>query len=245
MAPHDNGQEGLDHATKWASESIRAFQYNRGMNEDETTPLLLEEGRVECSVFKPRIFNLTVQTDFKCWCCWNYNHSEKNPLIRVCQGCKDPELQYIHQDCINSFITSLPLPRRPRSPRPQSTISEFLQQDVLYDCTRCRDPYVVEERIVFPLVVIFEDPWLRLVFLTLTISFILLIVALFSILVLDDKYDIILFYLFGFKIGLLFVSLILVMVGMFAAFSLLLSIWEQSSGKKRLHVIGVRLVITV
>lgn len=46
--------------------------------------------------------------EIRCWCCWEpeLNHS-LNPLIRVCLGCKDPQLQFVHQHCIKRFILHL------------------------------------------------------------------------------------------------------------------------------------------
>jgi hypothetical protein len=37
----------------------------------------------------------------------------KNPLIRACLGCKDPDLQYVHLQCINKYITTLVMMRHP------------------------------------------------------------------------------------------------------------------------------------
>ncbi|KAI8922866.1 hypothetical protein BC831DRAFT_474012 [Entophlyctis helioformis] len=43
-----------------------------------------------------------------CWACWETSDTDSDPLIRVCQGCKDRDLQWIHQTCIDRYITSLP-----------------------------------------------------------------------------------------------------------------------------------------
>lgn len=47
-----------------------------------------------------------------CWACWESAETYYNPLVRVCRGCKDPELQLIHQRCIDKYINALPTPRR-------------------------------------------------------------------------------------------------------------------------------------
>ncbi|KAJ3241789.1 hypothetical protein HDU81_010433 [Chytriomyces hyalinus] len=44
----------------------------------------------------------------RCWCCWEVTETADNPLIRVCRGCKDLDLQWIHQVCVDSYLTALP-----------------------------------------------------------------------------------------------------------------------------------------
>ncbi|KAI8809953.1 hypothetical protein BJ742DRAFT_803051 [Cladochytrium replicatum] len=44
----------------------------------------------------------------RCWCCWDTDETQANPLIRVCLGCKDPDLRWIHQKCVDRWISSLP-----------------------------------------------------------------------------------------------------------------------------------------
>ncbi|KAJ3185860.1 hypothetical protein HDU85_001229 [Gaertneriomyces sp. JEL0708] len=56
----------------------------------------------------------------RCWCCWEETESRSNPLIRVCWGCKDPDLQFVHQECIDKYITALPSP--PPVPAPWSLV---------------------------------------------------------------------------------------------------------------------------
>ncbi len=41
-----------------------------------------------------------------CWACWD--SADQSTFIRPCLGCLDPELQYIHQDCMNRYMNSLP-----------------------------------------------------------------------------------------------------------------------------------------
>jgi hypothetical protein len=201
-------------------------------NVAETTPLL-EQHRVE----------------YKCWACWESTNRSSNPLIRVCYGCKDPELQYIHQQCINSYISSLPLPRRPRSPRPgtQTSIRQFLDQEegirpVLYDCTRCRDPYVVQQKLISPLEVIWKDIYLRLIFILLIIACAIMTVTCFVIAGNTWETDFALFYIFGFPITIIMLAFGLTVAGLLCGIWLGVTIWNASSGKTRLHVVGERLL---
>ncbi|KAI8616573.1 hypothetical protein BC830DRAFT_1167704 [Chytriomyces sp. MP71] len=88
----------------------------------------------------------------KCWCCWEYetnSNDASNPLIRVCWGCKDPDLQWIHQICIDSFLTKLPVSpaRRPRRLGLWNAYSVSVPS-TSFRCTRCNDPYQVVETTV-------------------------------------------------------------------------------------------------
>ncbi|KAJ3304199.1 hypothetical protein HDV03_003052 [Kappamyces sp. JEL0829] len=183
---------------------------------------------------------------FKCWACWESFSTRRNPLIRVCRGCKDPELQYIHQECINSYITSLPVPRRPRSPRPRSqTLQEAMEdpaEEVLYDCTRCRDPYVVEEKLISPLYIIWDDLWLRFISIVLVLGFATML-ATFCTIASNAAWgsDVVLVEIFGIPITVLFVALVLTILGMGAGIGLGATIWVASSGRKRLVVRGTPL----
>jgi hypothetical protein len=76
----------------------------------------------------------------KCWCCWEFSETPDDPLIRVCRGCKDPDLQYIHQDCINQYISNLPNPSH-----------SSLDSENQFYCTRCKDPYLVVSQPIHPL----------------------------------------------------------------------------------------------
>ena len=53
----------------------------------------------------------------RCWCCWLTKSdpvtTDQNPLIRACTGCKDEDLQYVHRDCMNRYITNLIQIRQP------------------------------------------------------------------------------------------------------------------------------------
>ncbi|KAJ3042082.1 hypothetical protein HDV00_008164 [Rhizophlyctis rosea] len=67
---------------------------------NETTPLLTTYGPSQ-PVRQPK---------GRCWCCWEETDTSRNPLIRVCLGCKDPDLQFIHQECIDKYVSNLPPP---------------------------------------------------------------------------------------------------------------------------------------
>ncbi|KAJ2998420.1 hypothetical protein HDV02_004535 [Globomyces sp. JEL0801] len=172
------------------------------------------------------------------WACWETFNSVRNPLIRVCQGCKDPELQYIHQDCINSYISSLPLPRRPRSPRPSLSNDTPAQDPVLYDCTRCRDPYIVSEKQVSPLIVMWHDLWLRYLMIALTLSGLIIVSIGTSIAIDNWNSDELLMDLFGIQVTVLAVSLFLTVIGTISIIGLWITMWFTCSGTKKLHVTG-------
>lgn len=46
-----------------------------------------------------------------CWACWESIETQNNPLIRACLGCKSIELQFIHRECINKYLTNLLITR--------------------------------------------------------------------------------------------------------------------------------------
>ena len=198
----------------------------------------------------------SIANRIKCWACWEpqTNH-RKNPLIRVCRGCKDPELQYIHQECINSYISSLPLPRRPRSPRTTgtsqqlpTTAQQFLNENsdtedlVYYYCTRCRDPYVVTEVEISPFYVIWDDLWLRFIAIILGIGFLLITITLITVAInVSQGGDVVIIEIAGFPITALMITFLLTIFGMGAGGSLLAAMWISSSGRKRLFVKGTPL----
>ncbi|TPX73138.1 hypothetical protein CcCBS67573_g05592 [Chytriomyces confervae] len=70
----------------------------------------------------------------QCWCCWESDETDSNPLIRVCRGCKDVDLQWVHQKCVNSFVSMLPKPILDQN----GVISNWR-------CSRCNDLYNVIE----------------------------------------------------------------------------------------------------
>ena len=152
-------------------------------------------------------------SSIKCWACWESANSYRNPLVRVCRGCKDRELQYIHQECINSYISSLPVPRRPRSPRPRQLEEGLLsgdEEEVLYDCTRCRDPYIVQQVEISPFWIIWDDKWLRIVSLLLGFGFLVMIITLFAIILnVIFGQDYILFYIFDIPVYALAVAFVI------------------------------------
>ncbi|KAJ3088226.1 hypothetical protein HK102_009256 [Quaeritorhiza haematococci] len=121
----------------------------------------------------------------RCWCCWEETETPTNPLIRACLGCKDPDLQYIHQDCIDQYVNSIPDdgPRDEDYQRrtavatsyihAQSRIAAlaalfigaaYLKRSYItssrFQCSRCRHPYRVTETPVSPLIVLAKDPFL-------------------------------------------------------------------------------------
>ncbi|KAI9204160.1 uncharacterized protein BJ171DRAFT_582137 [Polychytrium aggregatum] len=75
----------------------------------------------------------------RCWCCWESHETANDPLIRACLGCRDIDLQYVHQSCVNRYINALP--------------SATLTTNRAYrHCTRCGDQYTITER---------QVPWLE------------------------------------------------------------------------------------
>ena len=107
---------------------------------------------------------LSVQEKGRCWCCWEETDSVSNPLIRACYGCKDLDLQWIHQKCIDQYMSLLP----------QSS-----EIEPSFYCTRCKDTYTVVSKRIHPLKTILSD---RFLLLTLTLStIVMLIVTLDSI----------------------------------------------------------------
>lgn len=86
----------------------------------------------------------------RCWCCWESTQTPRNPLIRACLGCKDPDLQLIHQECIDQYINALPA---------TSTHDP-------HHCTRCNDAYIITVARISPFTLIKKDK-----FLCLSLSF--------------------------------------------------------------------------
>ncbi|KAI9336319.1 hypothetical protein BDR26DRAFT_864902 [Obelidium mucronatum] len=83
---------------------------------------------------------ITTKVKGRCWCCWDTAEKDDDRLIRICRGCKDIDLQWIHQNCANQFLTKLPSPKKPWFRRTQPT----------FKCTRCNFPYKVRETPLFP-----------------------------------------------------------------------------------------------
>ena len=90
---------------------------------------------------------LNIEGKGRCWCCWEEEETIDNPLIRVCHGCKDIDLQWIHQDCIDQYISLLP---------------QNSEENIKFYCTRCKDPYQVESIRIHPLNTIKSDKSLLL-----------------------------------------------------------------------------------
>jgi hypothetical protein len=125
----------------------------------------------------------------RCWCCWETDETTSNPLVRVCKGCKDVDLQWIHQDCIDRYISLLPPPRS----------GLLIGSDQDFACTRCNDPYNVESRSTHPLIALKSEPFLFPAMIVITICMIVLTVSCVS-LIIDNLYsDLVFFlvYLFG------------------------------------------------
>lgn len=167
-----------------------------------------------------------------CWACWDSTDSYLNPLIRVCRGCKDPDLQYIHSKCIDSFVNCLPLPRRPRSPRIGG--GEEDEDEVLYDCARCRDPYNVEEIDISPLYVMWDIWWLRLL-LILHSTIVLSVICLSIISIVHMKPNVI-FFIWDLPVtGILLIN-VLNILSITSYLFLWRRYWILHAGKKRLVV---------
>ncbi|KAI9145096.1 hypothetical protein BKA69DRAFT_662361 [Paraphysoderma sedebokerense] len=100
----------------------------------------------------------TVSKKGRCWACWLYNDTASNPLIRACLGCRDVDLQYIHRECIEKYLNSLP-PRTDKS----------------YYCTRCKDTYDVSWTELHPMYILFDqNPILAGVIIGMTVSTVIL-----------------------------------------------------------------------
>lgn len=48
-----------------------------------------------------------ITNEIRCWACWETDDTHSNPLIRACLKCKDEELQYIHQTCIDTYMSNI------------------------------------------------------------------------------------------------------------------------------------------
>ena len=119
----------------------------------------------------------------RCWCCWEEDETANNPLIRVCKGCKDLDLQWIHQDCIDRYISLLPPPR---------TVP-IIDSDQDFACTRCKDPYIVESRRTHPLIALKSEPFLFPSMIIITLCMIVLTASCIS-LIIDNLHSGFVFY---------------------------------------------------
>jgi hypothetical protein len=119
----------------------------------------------------------------RCWCCWETDETTSNPLVRVCKGCKDVDLQWIHQDCIDRYISLLPPPRS----------GLLIGSDQDFACTRCNDPYNVESRSTHPLIALKSEPFLFPAMIVITICMIVLTVSCVS-LIIDNLYSDLVFF---------------------------------------------------
>ncbi|KAI8610505.1 hypothetical protein BC830DRAFT_1145494 [Chytriomyces sp. MP71] len=104
----------------------------------------------------------------RCWCCWDATETRANPLIRPCRGCKDPDLQWIHQACIDTYLTKLPA--RMRHEAAQS-------RTVRFKCARCCDAYMVSETPVPLVSAVYQDAYLRRAVVMLLVSTSIVFVA--------------------------------------------------------------------
>src|SRR6476469_1415533 len=125
----------------------------------ETEPLLLQSTDLR----EPTL----PEDKGKCWCCWELSETTENPLIRVCRGCKDPDLQWIHQQCIDRYISSLPPPRHAPSSGPSSSSSSSSSssqspvgegEHQVFSCTRCKDVYKVDSHRLPLFKALLEEP---------------------------------------------------------------------------------------
>ncbi|KAJ3211917.1 hypothetical protein HDU67_004189 [Dinochytrium kinnereticum] len=162
----------------------------------------------------------------QCWCCWEPADSPANPLIRACLGCKDPDLQYIHQDCIDRWVTALPTPR---TPPPHS-----------HNCSRCGDPYDVETTPIPRIHVLITDPFLRFAML-LMVGCIAILTVCCGALIAQH---------WGTGLNIIdFGPWLRIRMTTFAAFMLAFChsinfatcwmVWEHCGGEVRKHVVGV------
>ncbi|KAJ3347872.1 hypothetical protein HDU83_001698 [Entophlyctis luteolus] len=103
----------------------------------------------------------------RCWCCWEATDCSADPLVRACRFCKDPDLQYIHQSCFDSYLNSLPTPapivHYPGLFWNTTNVSELPAAGTqpVFRCTRCLDVYAVTETRTSLLWAILKDDSLR------------------------------------------------------------------------------------
>ncbi|KAJ3243390.1 hypothetical protein HDU78_000511 [Chytriomyces hyalinus] len=113
----------------------------------------------------------------RCWCCWETCETRENALIRVCRGCKDPDLQFIHQQCIDAYLSKLP----PREDDPDDlgmnnqhwdNPNQVPRQEraVRFSCSRCKDAYIVYEKPVALVTAVMHDAYLSRAVLLLLLS---------------------------------------------------------------------------
>ena len=122
-----------------------------------------------------------------CWACWEPTHSFWKPLVRVCLGCLDPELQYIHQACIDKFINALPPQRLALDP--------LADPPVLFYCTRCKHPYHVTTKTLHPLLVVWRDRPARYLVLALTLAEVVLLACGVALLFIDSVNEVVFVFL--------------------------------------------------
>ena len=96
----------------------------------------------------------------RCWCCWETSFTKENPLIRVCRNCKDIDLQYIHQDCINKYISCLPHINSFINYSIKTNTNLGLIENDSLKCTRCLDPYTIKPKKISPFVTFINDQFL-------------------------------------------------------------------------------------
>jgi hypothetical protein len=78
-----------------------------------------------------------------CWACWESEETLGNPLIRTCRGCKDIDLKWIHQDCMDNYISLLP--------------QKVEEENTSLRCTRCSDPYQFDSIRINPFKVLLTE----------------------------------------------------------------------------------------
>ncbi|KAJ3198824.1 hypothetical protein HK099_003442, partial [Clydaea vesicula] len=92
-----------------------------------------------------------------------------------CKGCKDPDLQYIHQLCVNKFVDSLPSSSSSRNNNSQyDPENNYKSNPREYFCTRCKDDYVVLSKPISPFIILLKDKFLCYAMFLMTISVLVL-----------------------------------------------------------------------
>ncbi|KAI3635499.1 hypothetical protein MIR68_006137 [Amoeboaphelidium protococcarum] len=71
----------------------------------------------------------------RCWACWESDNGPdcRDPLVKVCTGCKDPDLQYIHQNCIDLYVTNIIKDSAAQAGFPMLIYDVFSSRNIL-DC---------------------------------------------------------------------------------------------------------------
>jgi hypothetical protein len=118
--------------------------------------------------------SLDFEVKGQCWACWETEETVGNPLIRTCRGCKDVDLKWIHQECMNNYISLLP----------QDVENEMTS----LHCTRCRDPYQFESIRINPFKLLLKDKLVLVPMIFMTLCIIMITVqCIQNLAVLSDR----------------------------------------------------------